>query len=93
MPRPATKAERDHLSRVAGLGCIVCRASAEVHHITGAGMGRRASHYDTIPLCARHHRTGGHGVAVHAGTRTWESIFGKQTALLARTRKMLGVAA
>lgn len=56
-------------------------------------MGRRASHYDTIPLCARHHRTGGHGVAVHAGTRTWESIFGKQTALLARTRKMLGVAA
>ena len=65
---------------------------AEVHHIlTGVGMGQRASNYETIPLCPRHHRTGGHGIAIHAGKRTWEKNFGYELDHLAATRQALGV--
>jgi hypothetical protein len=84
-----TKAEALHLERVASLGCIVCRSPAEVHHLTGAGMGLKAPHYKTIPLCHIHHRTGGLGIAIHAGTKTWEKEFGEQEMLLGRTLEML----
>lgn len=86
----ATKAERDHMARVAALDCIICALPAEIHHITtGVGMGQRASHYDTIPLCHFHHRTGGHGVAIHAGKRTWEEKFGTELELLEKVRRKL----
>ena len=52
------KAEKEHLSKVASVGCIVCRnlgfgeSPAEIHHVrTGQGMGQRASNYKAIPLC------------------------------------------
>ena len=91
-----TKAERDHLSQVARLGCIVCRklgygpTPAEIHHPRSlAGLGQKASHFDAIPLCYAHHRTGGHGVAIHAGQRTWEANFGTESELLEMVRGML----
>jgi hypothetical protein len=82
------------MARVAALGCLVCRAPAEVHHITtGVGMGQRASHYDTIPLCPCHHRQGPVGVAIHSGKRTWEQRHGTELELLERTRELLEAAA
>lgn len=63
-------AERLHLTRVAALGCICCRllgygeTPAQIHHLReGQGMGTRASHWLTIPLCPDHHtgRDGIHG--------------------------------
>ena len=87
----ATAAERRHLARVASLGCSVCRGPAEVHHITtGVGMGQRASHYETIPLCPRHHRAGGHGIAIHAGKKTWEENYGSEIDHLEKTTRTLG---
>ena len=78
-----TKDEKRHLQRVADLGCIVCRnvyfrkTAAEIHHIrAGQGMAQRASHFETIPLCPRHHRTGGYGVAIHAGQAARVVILG-----------------
>jgi len=63
-----TNSERDHLARVAALGCIICRwlgfgeSPAQVHHVrAGQGMAQRAGHYCAIPLCEPHH-TGTHGV-------------------------------
>jgi hypothetical protein len=50
----------------------------ETRHLTGAAMALKASNYDTLPLCAMHHRTGGFGVAIHAGQKTWEKKFGYQ---------------
>ncbi len=94
----ATKAERDHMERVAALGCIVCRehyggaTPAGIHHLRGhpwSGGGQRASHYDVIPLCGRHHQTGGYGVAYHAGAQAWEERFGTQGELLARVQELL----
>jgi hypothetical protein len=84
-----TKSEREYLNRLAALGCIVCRneglygVAAEIHHIRdGQGMGQRGSHYETVPLCARHHRTGGYGVAFHAGKKAWEARYGTERALM-----------
>ncbi|TNV22848.1 hypothetical protein FH968_02060 [Buttiauxella sp. B2] len=92
------KAEREHLSRIASTGCIVCRnlgygeTPAEIHHVrSGQGMSQRADNYSSIPLCHPHHRTGGHGVAIHAGKRTWESNFGTERSLLKQMNAELGV--
>lgn len=75
-----TKDDKDWLSDVAELGCIVCRnlgfgsTPAEIHHIrTGQGAGQRANHKRTLPLCPAHHRTGGFGVAIYAGQKTWRA--------------------
>ena len=76
-----TAAERQYLNRVADLGCVICRrigfygTPAEIHHArTGTGVGRRASHFDSIPLCPEHHRgnTGIHGM----GRKAFERKYG-----------------
>ena len=91
----ATKAERDHMGAVAAMGCIVCRnlgfgaSPAEVHHIGNGALGKKASNFETIPLCPGHHRNGGHGVAVHAGRKTFEANYGTERELLEQTRREL----
>ena len=56
-------AAKRHLSRVASLGCVVCRrlgmsdTPAEIHHPrVAAGMAQRASDWLAIPLCPDCHR-------------------------------------
>jgi len=85
-----TKSERQHMRRVAELGCIICGAPAAIHHCrTGVGMSQRGSHHRTLPLCAEHHQTGGFGVAIHAGQRTWEARYGTEEGLLKKVEEML----
>lgn len=58
----ATAEESRYMGRVAALCCVLCRfrygipdTPAHVHHVrTGTGK-MRASHYDTLGLCERHH--------------------------------------
>lgn len=95
-----TKAEQKHLDRVAALGCIICRnqglgeTPAEIHHCSkGTGLAVRADNYHVIPLCAIHHRQGGHGVAIHAGRKTWEQKYGTEAELLAQVNAELGISA
>ena len=82
------KAEKQHIEKVLALGCIACAKSGiytpgcEVHHIGNSTMGKRASNYEILPLCPAHHRTGGYGVAVHAGRKAWEAIYGTEQELL-----------
>ena len=97
MSRSKNKAEKLHLSRVADLNCIVCRneglgdTPAEIHHCSsGTGMSVRADNFHVIPLCHIHHRTGGHGVAIHAGRKSWENKFGTETELLVQVLYELG---
>ena len=83
-------AERDYLSRVADLGCIICKMDAEIHHIrTGQGMGKKASNYEVIPLCPNHHRNGGHGIAFHAGKKAFEAKYGTQQELMDKTNQLI----
>jgi hypothetical protein len=72
--------EKKHMSRVAELGCAVCRrmgypgTPAEIHHKrAGMGLGRRASHWDVLPLCVEHHRgaTGVHGLGTRGFAKRW----------------------
>ena len=90
------KREREHLNRLSEMGCCVCTRmgfepyKAEIHHLrTGQGMSQRSSHFDAIPLCEKHHRTGGYGVAIHAGQKEWESRYGTELELLEYTREMM----
>lgn len=89
MKKKPTKLESEWMGLVADLGCIICQKPAEIHHITGAGMGKRSSNYEVIPLCENHHRLGGYGMAVHSGTRTWEKKFGSQIYLLKKVKIMI----
>lgn len=88
------KDEKKYLSMVADLGCIACErlgffgTPAEIHHVRfGVGTSQRASHYDVIPLCPHHHRTGGYGEAIHAGQKIWQEQFGSEEELLNEIRK------
>lgn len=91
-----TKAEKQHMTKVAELGCAVCRrmghegTPAELHHKrAGTGAGRRSSHYDVIPLCPEHHRgaTGLHGL----GTKGFPAHWGyDEDDLLDDVRTLLG---
>ena len=58
-----TKAEREHMARVASLPCACCgQYGVQVHHIRdGQGMTQRASNFLTTPLCPECH-TGQYGV-------------------------------
>jgi len=94
-----TKAERDHLSRVASLGCICplpdrlgmtrCEAPAEIHHLLNGTIGRKASNFEVIPLCPYHHRTGPFGHAVHNGTKTFEARYGSQREMLEAVKTLI----
>ena len=91
-----TLKEKKHMGRVAELGCAVCRrmgyegTPVEIHHLrAGTGAGRRASHYDVIPLCPEHHRgaTGLHGL----GSKGFPQHYGySEQDLLNDTRTLLG---
>lgn len=62
------KADKEHMNRVAAVGCILCdhlgygATPAQLHHIReGQGMSQRASNFLVVPLCETHH-TGNSGV-------------------------------
>ena len=82
MAKQPTKAERDHMARVAGLGCLVCGARpVVVHHVVGSAhtMGRLPKRHDRVaPLCKRHHDVQ-HGPreSVHAiGHQGFYAVYG-----------------
>ena len=82
-----------HKRRIRGMGCIIpgCHMIAEQHHIRRPclGIGRRDDAF-SIPLCHRHHRSGGYGVAVHYGRKAWQKQHRTTEANLLRlTYKML----
>lgn len=84
--------KKAHYSRVAALGCILCRrlgyegTPPELHHIRRAG--RRAD-APVIPLCPPHHRgnIGIHGMGRKAFERHYEVT---EEELLAWMEELLG---
>ena len=56
-----TKADKARFDRIASMGCLVCGAPAEIHHVTGYAdrIGRAPRRDDrVVPLCPMHHRAG-----------------------------------
>ena len=97
MAKTATAKEKKHLNKVASMGCIVCcnlglgETPAEIHHISNGTMSKRASNYETIPLCHFHHRTGNNGEAVHSGRKSFEKNFGTEQELLEQVNRWLSL--
>ncbi len=86
-----TKAEKKRLQTIAEMPCYACfqdgrETNAEVHHIrTQTGLGLRPSHFATIPLCPKHHRTG--KLSVHLGKAEFEKRYGTQQEILEKVNR------
>jgi len=66
-----TNNEKQWLNDLSEIGCILCAhlgtpgTPAEIHHPrSGVGMGKKATHFEAIPLCPEHHQgnSGVHGL-------------------------------
>ena len=88
-----TVAEKKWMQQVADYGCIACQIDgivkpAEIHHIRKhTGMGLRPSHFNILPLCASHHRTG--KISVHLGKKAFESKYGTEEQLEKQLRERI----
>ena len=95
MGKSRSKEDREHLTKLAEVGCIVCRLElsvftpAEIHHIrAGQGLAQRASDKDAIPLCFHHHSAQGVD-GFHKHPKTWQEAHGTELELLDQTRRLL----
>jgi len=82
----ATRLEKEHLNKVASLGCLVCQRPANVHHIrpVGTGMGRKSNSYQTIALCRDHHQG---QFSIHNCKQEFEAMYGTEHEMLQKTLK------
>jgi hypothetical protein len=70
-----TTEEAKHIAAVAEVGCLVCGAAAQVHHIMHcARKERRRDHRFVAPLCAEHH-TGFKGVHGLGGEEAFAALY------------------
>ena len=86
MPKKPTKAEREHMNRVAELGCVACArryfiySPAEIHHVRHHG---KRCHFRVLPLCFNHHSAQSPiSTAVHKNLAQFEKEFGTEKELL-----------
>ena len=86
-------AERKWMQQVADYGCVACEIDgltrpAEIHHIRNhTGMGLRPSHFDIIPLCASHHRTG--KISVHLNKNAFIDRYGTEQYLQKKIKQRI----
>ena len=86
-------AERKWMQQVADYGCVACEIDglvrpAEIHHIRKhTGMGLRPSHFNIIPLCASHHRTG--KISVHLGKKAFVEKYGTEQYLQKKIKQRI----
>jgi hypothetical protein len=88
--KAATRLERDHMGRVAELGCLICRRPAHVHHVYGLKFGVK-SNWRVAPLCPEHHLQGAFGHCVHNGIETFEANYMTEAKMLEMVNKELGL--
>lgn len=94
-----------HLARVRALPCIACQIDGneqvyrtEAHHIrrdtrtTTYGTGQKAHDTETIPLCMDHHWNGAYCQSQGLTLEWFETYYGNERDLLARTLEDLKTA-
>ena len=91
-PTKAEKAFWDDLCSI--VGCIACRIDGifnthvSIHHIDG--RTKPGAHMKVLPLCDRHHQTGGEEApSVHPWKARFEAKYGKQMELLSECKKIM----
>ena len=85
-PKPETIPGRT-ADEIIKIGCIVCRRQGvytfpEIHHVRKLATSKKRKRAPKIGLCYMHHRTGGYGVALHAGEEKFEEKFGSVLGML-----------
>ena len=78
----------DYMRAVKALPCVVCRAPPpnDAHHCIHDRYGtRRASDYDTVPLCRACHLDGPN--AIHKGKEIWRDRNGSDHGYIEQTRE------
>lgn len=86
--KPPTKADKDRYAALAQLGCMICGAEPQIHHVLKQkGMGRKNGNDMTYSLCFKHH-TGNEGIHT-IGRKTWEAKYGMEMVLLEKANLML----
>jgi hypothetical protein len=91
-----TKTQKAFQDRVRALGCIVCHGNGvdspcDLHHLLSGG--RRIGEDSVIGLCVPHHRGGLNTeevVSRHPWRLAWESRYGTEAELLAKTKELCG---
>lgn len=83
-----------YMSWIARHVCVLCQGSpgrqatrTEVAHVGIRGLSQKSSSYDTIPLCAEHHREGRESHH-KLGKKFWEFHGLDRDALISEYRKM-----
>jgi hypothetical protein len=94
MAKNKTKLEKERLEIIGNMPCYACyqdgkEVNAEVHHIRNigghTGIGKRPSHFHTVPLCVSHHRNG--KVSVHLGKKEFVARYGTEQDILKKVNR------
>jgi hypothetical protein len=88
-PERGTARAKAHLARVKALPCVVCHrpGPSDAHHVISGRYGsRKASDFETIPLCKDCHQ-GPHGI--HSAKASWISVNGNDFDFLPVVADML----
>ena len=89
-PERGTAAAKRHIERVKQLPCVICRlpGPSDAHHVISGRYGsRKASDFEVISLCKRHHQH--HPEAIHENKRAWEEANGPDWGFLPVVRAWL----
>lgn len=89
-PERGTEKARAYLARVKSLPCVICHkpGPSDAHHVICDRYGsRKASDFDTIPLCKAHHQEGPD--AIHNGKASWVEKYGPDHGYIAAVRRRL----
>ena len=81
-----------YMRAVKQLGCCVCGMPppSDAHHcISGRYGTRKASDFETIPLCRNCHQDGPN--AIHRAKASWEAIHGPDTGHIKPTRRLVAM--
>jgi hypothetical protein len=75
--KPRLAKQPKHVARVAGMGCLVCKQPAVVHHVTELGHGRitKDDRY-VVPLCALHHNMGNDSIHLLGSNARFYEVHG-----------------
>ena len=90
-----TKSEKAYWADLAQyIGCIACFIDGQpnfevsIHHCDG--RTKPGAHKKVLPLCARHHQTGGEEApSIHPWKSRFESRYGTQEELMDKCNEML----
>ena len=89
MKKKATKSERDHMSRVSSIGCLICRRPAAIHHARMPfTSGKRRNNMKVIPLCPSHHQHD--AISAHGMHHDkFFELYGSESDMLDKVEKIL----